>query len=581
IEDFTRVFYNEDVKRRLNDIFGQGILENYLSKWIDDINGNVKTDELSEYFDKGITKFKKAAVLASASVVFQQPMAIARATAYIDFKYFATNPKLIKHKETWEEVKKYAPVAIVKEIGGFDTRTGRSAVDWINGKKSIDDWLSKPAAYADEMAWCWIWEAVKKETRTKTNLKPGSEEFFKAAGERFTEVVTLTQVYDSVFAKSAFMRSQNGVVKLATSFMSEPTKLGNMLVDAGVQGKRGNKKFTVRVIRGVLLSMILTVAAKSLVYAARDDDEDESYAEKYAGAFSGSLIDELNPLSLFPILRDIGSLITGYDIERSDMAVYSDVITSFKKLLSADELGWEEIRDFGGAVAAAFGFPLKNIIRDIESVINVFNTAINGPDTTPEGLKRAIREAITGKKGSKQRQVFDAYLSGDEDEIERVLEMYDDDESEVASEITSAVKEYYISGEIDSNTATQYLVVYAGKDYDDVYWDIRKWDYISENGSEDGYSKYGSFYTAVETGVNLRATINEYISNGVNKSDLAGQITEHFKPIFKKMSKTERARLQSYLLNAYEMILTDGMTAAEKEAFRTQKKKDISKWLEE
>ena len=41
----------------------------------------------------------------------------------------------------WEECKKYAPVAGIKEMGYFDTGMGQSSVDWINSDYFwIDYW---------------------------------------------------------------------------------------------------------------------------------------------------------------------------------------------------------------------------------------------------------------------------------------------------------------------------------------------------------------------------------------------------------------------------------------------------------
>ena len=126
-----------------------------------------------------VGRFKKAAVFASASVVIQQPSAVGRALALIDPKYFDFNPKLIQHKKLWAEVKKYAPVAIIKEMGYFDTNMGKMTTDWITsmeydgfGEKAKalvtdsgfrGEMLSKAPALADEIVWVHIWNAVKKE----------------------------------------------------------------------------------------------------------------------------------------------------------------------------------------------------------------------------------------------------------------------------------------------------------------------------------------------------------------------------------------------------------------------------------
>lgn len=78
--------------------------------------------------------FKKNAVFASASVVIQQPSAIVRAAALIDPKYFVGH--IIDREKvapTWEIIKKYAPVAGIKDMGYFDTNMGKSTVDYLKG----------------------------------------------------------------------------------------------------------------------------------------------------------------------------------------------------------------------------------------------------------------------------------------------------------------------------------------------------------------------------------------------------------------------------------------------------------------
>jgi hypothetical protein len=108
-------------------------------------------------------------------------------------------------------------------------------------------------------------------------------------------------------------------------------------------------------------------------------------------------------------------------------------------------------------------------------------------------------------------------------------------------------------------------------DEDDIYWQFDKWDYAVENGSSDGYAKYDDFFVAVETGKDLKAVIQVYLDNGVEKKTLASQITSHYKPLYKEMTNAERASLKGYLLNAYALL---GYS-------RTDKSKDINEWLKD
>ena len=450
MEDFERVFNyktptsdtmpTESVKGYLQDAYGVHP-EQYIKQLMTDLNGGARIDPTAGIINKGIALFKKSAVFASLSVVIQQPSAIARAMAYIDAKYFVGKPGL----KDWDEVKKYAPVAIIKEMGYFDTNMGKSTVEFIKAKEYTgvkskmkalvtdrqyrDEILSKAPSVADELAWCQIWNAVKKEIAETKKLQ--GEELLQAAGKRFTEVIVNTQVYDSVLTRSGMMRSKDTGMKMATSFMAEPTTSLNMIADALIQGKRGNKGYSRKTIGAVAASMILNSILVSFVYAGRDDDEDKTYIEKYVGSLTSELIDSFNPLTLIPFVKDIVSIAQGYDVERSDMAVITDLFNAWKKLSSDNLSVYRKVEGFGGTIASIFGLPLKNIMRDVRGIYNTVKSAVAGPDTTGRGVLDAARESLPKWMGGGERsnadQLYAAMLSGDTGHVERLKARFKDD----------------------------------------------------------------------------------------------------------------------------------------------------------
>ena len=475
LEDFMRVYnYSstaggyDSVQQYIKNAYGSQA-NTYIETLMNDLNGGARTDPATDLIGKGMSLFKKTAVFASASVVIQQPSAIARALAYIDPKYFVDKPVPTKHSETWAEVKKYAPVAIIKEMGYFDTNMGRSTMDFITSQeyegvkekfKAVftdgnyrDEILSKAPALADELAWCAIWKAVKREVADSTNLQVGSEEFLKLAGKRFTEVVTKTQVYDSVLSRSALMRSKDTGAKMVTAFMAEPTTSLNMTVDALVEGKRGNKKFAGRAVGAVVASIILNSILVSFVTAARDDDEDETYIEKYLESLTAEIIDGFNPLTYIPLVKDIWSIAQGYDVERSDMSIWSDFFQSIENLFSNKKSGFEKVEGVVGAVSSFFGLPLKNIMRDARAMYNLTETLLSGTPTTWAGVGDAVGGAIkssiplynriekwVGADESKSDNLYDAIISGDQNQIDRVKSQYKDDKA-IESAIRQALRE--------------------------------------------------------------------------------------------------------------------------------------------
>ena len=592
LEDFNRVFnYNSPKQENQPPVSVKGTIQNayspaavdYVKNLITDLNGGARTDSTTGVINKMMGLFKKGAVFASLSVVVQQPSAVARAAAIVDTKYFI-GPKVDskRHKLLWAEVKKYAPVAIIKEMGYFDTNMGKSTQDFIQGKeysgfkekmKALvtdggyrDEILSKAPALADELAWCSIWEAVKRETMAKhPGMDARSEAFLQMVGKRFTEVITKTQVYDSVLARSANMRSKDTGMKMATSFMAEPTTSINMIADALLQGKRGNRKYCRTAIGAVIASQILNSILVSFVYAGRDDDEDETYWEKYIGTLSGEILDSLNPAGYIPFIKDIVSIVQGYDVERSDMAVISDLWNAWQKLGSDKLSTYRKVEGFAGSIAQIFGLPLKNIMRDVRGIYQTVNSFMSGPKTTMAGIGHAVRGAVTGKTVPNDQQLYDAYISGDKAHADRVKGRFKD-ENAVNSAMRSAIKEHFIAGDINSQTAISYLTKYAGMEDDDAYWKIQEWEYESQ--SDEQFGKYDKFHEAVRTGKNLKRVIKEYTDNGVKESTLKAQISEQFKPLYKEMTNAERANIKGYLLNAMTVL---GDTREEAE-------ENIAKW---
>jgi hypothetical protein len=485
MEDFYRVYNyrtptsetmaTESVEMFIQNAYGKGATQ-YIDQLLKDLNGGARTDPRETVGKALVSKFKKAAVMASLSVVVQQPTAMVRAMALVDVKHFGVAPisrgilrtfNAKKHKAMWAEVKKYAPVAIIKEMGYFDTNMGRSTKDFLMAKeysgigekaKALvadgsyrDEALSRLPALADELAWISIWEAVKRETISKNkSLAPNSEEFLKKVGERFTEVVTKTQVYDSVLSRSGLMRSKSGLVNMWTSFMGEPTTSLNMLQDALLKGKRGNKKYAAKVIGAVYGSVILNSVLVSLVYAMRDDDEDETYLEKYLARLSTEILDGINPLTYIPIVKDVWSIAQGFDIERADMSLLTDLIDSIQKTVTVmakdtedmdeDELAehQKQVADalwsIGDNISSLVGIPVKNIRREIEGFINLGKTIATDSerDTSFGSLMDEIWEDVKDSipvvgwlpDEGKTDKLYDAIVGGDAAYRKRIEESY-------------------------------------------------------------------------------------------------------------------------------------------------------------
>ena len=409
----------------------------YLEQLIKDLNGGITTDNAEGMYKSLLSKFKKSAVLASASVVIQQPSAMIRAMAIVDPKYFV---ETTLSQRDYEELKRYSATAVLKEIGRFDPSAGQSMESYLlskeySGIKSKtkamfkdgqyrDDVLGWAAGKADEITWAHIWNAVKRETLDSGKYTNGTEEFFKAAAERFDEVIEYTQVYDSQLTKSELMRSQSAIAQTITAFMAEPTTSLNMLLHA--IGSKDTKKIG-RWLAAWVGSVAVNAILKSIITAMRDDDDDKTYLEKYLGELVGNFVDDINPLSMIPIVKDAVSIIQGYSVKRSDMQLVEKFVAAGKGLISAgtNEDRISALTDVAISLGDIFGVPANNIKRELTAVYNtVTSPFVNG--TTGAGISRSVSAGLNesflgvfgaGEKATSKndyKNLYKAIRDGDE-----------------------------------------------------------------------------------------------------------------------------------------------------------------------
>ena len=608
MEDFRKVYnyttvHDENmdsasVFQTIQDAYGKSAT-NYIDQLYRELNAGATIDPRETPYKKLISNFKKAAVMLSGSVVVQQFSSIGRAYAVIDPKHFVgakvnSNTNL----SAAEEMKKYAPVAIIKEMGGFDTGTKGSAKNYIMAEKYgkgerikgfmkdeqyRGDIMGIAPAKADEMTWSVIWEAAKRETKAmhpKMDVK--SEEFLKLAGERFSEVIEKTQVYDSVLARSANMRSKTGLMQMATAFMAEPTTTINLLEDA-LRG-RSVKKIA-RAFGSVAASIVLNNALASIVYAMRDDDDDETFLEKYGQSFFSGLIDDVNPMTYYPFLKDIYSLFQGYDVERADMSVIADLRDALKKAITLigkdtaemddDELAehWKNVNGVLMGVldagCSALGVPVKNVRRDVNGVINAFNTIktdVTERDTTWNSFWDKVGAAAKDtvpiyaftKDRTKKDKLYDTIVSGDKEYLGRIKSTYKTEDS-YHSAVRSTLRENdprikeaaqaHINGNPSERVRIAKQIIADGFEQDDVVMAINAEINAMTPDDDTGTKKAKGFYTVEdfvrEIANGDQATANAVREDVIQTAQKNGKTAEAAEKSFASSVKSEAKK--SYL----------------------------------
>lgn len=376
------------VKTLLEQVYGKGG-NSYLDKLMADIAMGTKAGAEPSPMDRGLNQFKAAKVGGNLRVILQQPTAIIRAANMMDPKYFMTAKNPMKG---WETAKKYAPIARWKDWGYFELDTGRSLKELIAGTGGVDtvkNWFMAPAGMADSVAWGHLWNAVEAETAEKhPELRRGGEEFYRKAAERFGEIIDRTQVVDSVLHRTQVMRSANSLTRMSTSFMSEPSKIFNMVyrdlfdlqqAKSGAARKKAGKALA-RSTAALIVSFAVNAVAQSLPDTWRDKDRDKELKEKFTDAYVSNFLENFDPVGYVPFMKDFESIIQGYSVDRADLEGFADVVNALGQMGKAIT-GESKQSEAAAALELAckagdlLGLPVSNIKRD---AAGIFRTALQG-----------------------------------------------------------------------------------------------------------------------------------------------------------------------------------------------------------
>lgn len=469
--------------------------QKYVMDLLRDINGTAQTDNRgAEGFNALFRTFKRGAVAASLSTAVQQPTAYVRAFAYISPKHFLQLPAITKR--TWNELMAHSGTARIKDMGKFEVGMGKTASQWVNQddlsglngweklkysseygtwstvKRNYNatmDFVTGLPGWMDQVTWGTIWNAVKAEQRAANpGMDPSSEEFLDLCGKRFDEVINHTQVYDSVLAKSASLRSTNALTKMSTAFMSEPILNINMLASAFGKNNKGRGA---KMVASVVLSQIFAAAAQAAVSAWSDDDDERKASEKYLSKLANNLAGNLNPATMIPYLADAWDIfVEGYDPERLDLSVLSDIASYSQSYFKAFENGgkptWKQRENFYGTLANLVGIPAKNISRDVRRFNNLLNSDFS--EASSAGIKYSMLDALPFRDASKSayyERYVGAVMSGNKqtayDVKDYTLNSLKASEDAFKTGVRAVIKKMVQNGEMTPADATKFLNEHA------------------------------------------------------------------------------------------------------------------------
>ena len=389
--DLQRWFNTPGVKTEIERAYGSNGVR-YITDLMKQINGTADNGKTfggaKDAVNKLVSHGKAAAVGANVSVAIQQPTAYVRAADMISPKYLRDG---LFQKSDPELVKKWCPIAEWKSWGFYETDVGRGLndliVDQSNALERATEKSMILAEKADEWTWGKLWNAVAAETRDlyAGELEPGTDAFYEKVGQRLGEIIDKTQVVDSVFHRSPIMRDR-GFSAIYTSFMAEPIKTYNM-VERAIANFAENRKDPAakrRLMRTMAVYVANALAgamAKSIPAAARDDDKEKQYWEKYLEALGENTMDNLLFTNNIPVISDYLDTLRGNEPSRMDIQSI-DRLRQFAQevpKIMTGESKWSTFKGlykFAQIASDITGVPAYAAIRDAKAIVQTVGSAI-------------------------------------------------------------------------------------------------------------------------------------------------------------------------------------------------------------
>lgn len=569
--------------------------ERYLLQLLDEMNGARVTGQDEGIGNAAISRYNRAQVMFNMRVAIQQPFSIIRAANEMSPKYLSKACRGVTNlKKLSAEMEQYSGEAKWKFTLGFTRPELAQNADVLLEKKqtAISKLAEASTALAekgDHLTWTVLWNACRLEVADKNpGIVKNNSEYMSAVGERFSDIVYRTQVFDSIFAKSQWMRNGTFYHRLTSSFMAEPTLDYNVLASRAIKlselkraGKQGSAawksamKDFLRASSVFCASGIVNAVVTAFADAWRDDDDYETFAEKYLDAFRGNLIDNLIPTDLLPLsntltdyaktalglvldLAGVENNIYGYESRRTDMEhlqLMVDALEYTGKFFggSGSYTAYGMAYSWMRALSAATGIPVAAASREAASAFNniadIWNNTMDfmGKSAYLPKLQTRTTSASAGYEALAR-----AYTEGDEKAAARLRRELSgnlkgegaEKDGKIADGVRSAFRTLFDSGNggITDEEMLTLLIEYGGIDENEAYFTVEKWK--SDVPAE--YSRYDAYFEALDSGDSAaaRERLAELTSHGVDEPSARSAVTSRYRKAYLAADETERADIR-------------------------------------
>lgn len=546
-------FTTQSVQKSLEASYGKDA-QKYVTNFIRDLNGKKEGGRNDGLINRMISNYKMAAVGANLRVGFLQITSMPRAAYVISPKYLAVGvAKNVAFRNSPIAERKVG-IALWKSLGFYDTNISRNIRDLIKNDASFFEKTRDLSMTLAEKGDYWtmgvIYGAVEAEMADKhADVKKNTAKYDQMVNDRMREIIYKTQVVDSTMTRSDIMRGK-GLASIASAFMSEPTLTMNLLsesvYEARMKARAGDSKSVAQALVGSrkfgkALAATTVVCALSAVFEAvfsayRDDDEYETFLEKFNDAlwgdvsgadggwekfqafWNGSIMDNFKLWNNIVFVKDISEALAG---DSGDAAMWA---AGFGDLAKGVQQLYKSILGDGGkplygsiyttlkGVSELSGIPMSAATRD---TIGLYNTIAG-----EMGWKRI--QTSNDKPSDAAEAILRVEENGNTvlaDRYRRIAGEHGIDEAKLQSAMKSAIQSRFDAGRIEDQRAAELLEDYAGKDADEASVQVSRWRYAKDTGL-----KYGDMKEDYLSGLLDEATALRYLTAEIGADKAAARI---------------------------------------------------------
>lgn len=387
----------------------------YIESMLQNVQGaypQTSQDDFSKFIRRIRTNYVQATLTANISVSVKQAASYPTAAAVLGWKPLgqALADRSIYTKQYIERTKelssKYSPLLAYRSWGYSTTELGDVAK---YGRGFTVPTIMNTVQYVDILTTSVLWTASEHYVSNNTDLKKGSDEFYKATADIYNRVIEETQPnYTAMQRPPLISGNQNELLRTFFSFKTQPFQNFNIVYDALASYYAAKKAYAaekslanevafeearVNVANGLsaFVAAAATFSAMAFAYSLfrgktteYEDDEDEITAKSFTTGFMKSMISGMMgsvPLGA-ELAEGLSSLIFGdryYTPEDMAMQALSDFISASKKMVSligglaegetpSQQSVIMTVRKFTEKTSALFGVPEANVLNFIGAV---------------------------------------------------------------------------------------------------------------------------------------------------------------------------------------------------------------------